>query len=309
MRASSALASSASRRLGCLILAVLRQQRFQIAVFGDELCCRLDADAGHARHVVCRIAGQRLDVDHLFRRDAEFLQHLGRIDRPVLDRIQHLHAIAHQLHQILVRRNDDDLRAHLARLIGIGGDQIVGLVAGQFDAGHVEGAHRLADQRELRDQLFRRLGPVRLVLVVDLVAEGLAAGIEDDGQMIGAGIVHQPHQHRGEAEHRIGRRAVRARHRRQGVEGAEDIARAVDQIEIAHVAEFGLGFAAGLASDFAGDFVALAFMPAVYTGRSRARHKAAEDSLDCSARGRERRLSAHSDGRNRDNRRRRPCPG
>ena len=38
----------------------------------------------------------------------------------------------------------------------IGGDQVVGLEAGLLDAGQVEGAHRLADQRELRDQVVRR---------------------------------------------------------------------------------------------------------------------------------------------------------
>ncbi len=115
--------------LGLLDLAGALEQRFQAAVFGDQLGGGLDADAGHAGHVVGRIAGQRLHVDDLFRRDAEFLHNLGRADRTVLDRVQHRDAIAHQLHQILVGRHDGDFGAHRARLVGISGDQVVGLIA------------------------------------------------------------------------------------------------------------------------------------------------------------------------------------
>ena len=44
-------------------------------------------------------------------------------------------------------------------------------------------------------------------------------------------VLHQPEQHVGEAEHGVHRRAVRPGHRRQGEEGAEDVARPVDQDE------------------------------------------------------------------------------
>ena len=56
-----------SRRLGCLISPARRQQRLEVAVLVDQLGGGLDADAGHARHVVDRVAGQRLHVDHLVR--------------------------------------------------------------------------------------------------------------------------------------------------------------------------------------------------------------------------------------------------
>ena len=55
-------------------------------------------------------------------------------------------------------------RAGLGRLAGIGRDQVVGLPALLLEAGEVEGARRLADQPELRDQVGGRLGPVRLVV-------------------------------------------------------------------------------------------------------------------------------------------------
>ena len=62
--------------LGLLDLAGARQQRVEVAVLVDQLGRRLDADARHARHVVDRIAGQRLHVDDLVGRHAELLHHL-----------------------------------------------------------------------------------------------------------------------------------------------------------------------------------------------------------------------------------------
>ena len=46
----------------------------------------------------------------------------------------------------------------LARLAHVGRDQVVGLEAALLEAGQVEGAHRLADQRELRNEVVRRVG-------------------------------------------------------------------------------------------------------------------------------------------------------
>ena len=70
-------------RLAALFLLDLggaREQRFQVAVFADELRRGLHPDARHARHVVGRIADQRLHLDHLLRRHAELLDHLRDAD-------------------------------------------------------------------------------------------------------------------------------------------------------------------------------------------------------------------------------------
>ena len=103
-------------------------------------------------------------------------------------------------------------------------------------AGDVERLHRVADQRELRHQLLRRRRPLRLVLRVDLVAERLRAGIEDDGEVgrlvAVLGLPQQLPQHLAEAVHRADRQPVgRPRQRRQRMEGAENVAGAVDQID------------------------------------------------------------------------------
>ena len=227
--------------LGLLDLLRPRQQRVEIAIFIDQLRRRLDANARNAWHIVDRITGQRLHVDDPFRPDAEFLDHLGPPDRPVLHRIEHVDTVVDQLHQILVGRDDGDPHALFLRLQGIGRDQVVRLIAFHFQAGHIEGPDGIADQRKLRAQILRRLVPVGFVCGIDIVPEGQPLCIEDHRHMIRLKILDQLHQHVGEAEHRVGRRAVGSVHWRQGMKRAENITGAVHQIEMVFCVGNGTG--------------------------------------------------------------------
>ncbi len=220
--------------LGLLDLAGAQQQRLQIAIFDDQLRGGLDADSGNARHVVGRIPRQRLHLDHLLRRHAELLDHFGNADAAVLHGVVHGDAVGHQLHQVLVGGNDGRGGAALAGQPHIGRDQIVGLEPGLLEAGQVEGADGLADQRKLRDQVVRRRRPVRLVIGIKLVAEGDFRLVEDDGQMgrpvVRRHLAQQLPQHVAEAEHGIDLQPVGfAVQGRQRVIGAENIGGTVDQ--------------------------------------------------------------------------------
>ena len=228
--------------LRLLDLAGALEQRFEIAVLGDQLRGGLDADAGHARHIVGGIAGQRLNLDHFFRRHAEFFDHLGNADTAVLHGVEHRHLVGNELHQILVRRHDGRGRAALAGLAGVSGDQVVGLEAALLQAGQIEGADRLSDQRELRDQIVRRRRPVRLVVGIELVAEGYFRLVEHDGEMarpvVGRHVAQQLPQHVAEAEHGIDLQSVGfAVQRRQRVVGAENIGGAVNQKDMVALLE------------------------------------------------------------------------
>ena len=140
----------------------------------------------------------------------------------------------------------------------VGGDQVVGLEAEHFQARNVERAHRLADQRELRNEIGRRVRAVRLVVGIELVAEGALGLVEHHREMrrpvLRLHVAQQLPQHVAEAEHRIDLQPVGlAVERRQRVIGAEDVARAVDQkdvVALLHGARGGLRAAA--------DFCALA---------------------------------------------------
>ena len=227
--------------LRLLDLAGAEQQLFEIAIFDDQLRRGLDADAGHARHVVGGIAGQRLHLDHLLRRHAEFLDHLGNADAAVLHGVVHRDLVGHELHQVLVGGDDGGAGAALAGDPRIGRDQIVGLEAALLEAGQVERAHGVADQRELRDQVVRRRRPVRLVVGIELVAERDLGLVEDDGQMrrpvVLGHVAQQLPQHVAEAEHGIDLQPVGfAVQRRQRVIGAENVGGTVDQKDMVALA-------------------------------------------------------------------------
>ena len=89
MRMRSTFSGSGQRLapLRLLDLARAGEQRVEIAEFADELGRGLDADARRSRDVVGRIAGERLDVDHLVGADAEIFDDLRRADPPLLARL------------------------------------------------------------------------------------------------------------------------------------------------------------------------------------------------------------------------------
>ena len=169
------------------------EDRLERAELGDQRRGGLRPDAGHARHVVGRIADERLHVRHLLRRHAELLDDGGAVEpplRPVAGlardagfEVVEGHAVMDELHQILVGRHDQGLGAGLGGAAGIGRDEIVGLEARLLDRDQAEGLHGLAHERELRHELRRRIGAVRLVVGVDLLAEGVLGLVEDDGEV------------------------------------------------------------------------------------------------------------------------------
>ena len=238
--------------LRLLDLAGAQQQRLQVAVFDDQLRRGLDADAGHARHIVGGIAGQRLHLDHLCRRYAELFDHLGNADAAVLHGVVHGDAVGDELHQVLVRRHDGRRCAALAGNPRIGRDQVVGLKTALLQAGQVERANGLADQRELRDQIVRRRRPVRLVIGIELVAEGDLGFVEYDRQMrrpvVGRHVAQQLPQHVAEAQHGIDLQTVGfAAQRRQRVIGAKNVGGTIDQEDMVALGELlgGDGFCGG----------------------------------------------------------------
>jgi hypothetical protein len=201
----------------------------------------LDADAGHARYVIGRIAGERLHLDHLLRRDAELLDHLGASDAAVLHGVVHGDLVGHELHEVLVGGHDGRDGAARRREPCVGCDQIVSLKAGLLQTGQVEGAHGIADQRKLRDQVVGRRRPVRLVVGIELVAEGDLGLVEDDGQMrrllVLRHVAQKLPQHVAKAEHGVDLQAVGfAVERRQRVVGAENVGGTVDQEDMVALA-------------------------------------------------------------------------
>ena len=224
--------------LRLLDLVQSAQQRFQVAEGVNEFRCGLDPYAAHAGNIVDGIARESLYFDDFRRRHAKPFDHFGSGEPLILHGIEQLDfAIDDKLHQILIRRHNGGARAGFAGRPRIGGDQIVGLESRLLDASDAEGARRGAHQRELRNKIIRRIGPVRFVLRIERVAERGFPGVENHRKMrrpvAVAQILQQFPEHVGEAGDRARRQAIGlARERRQGVIGAEQIARAVDEVEM-----------------------------------------------------------------------------
>ena len=212
------------------------QQSVEITINVDQLGRCLHTNSRHAGNIVGGIARQRLNIDDLVRHDAEPFLDLWRRDAPLFHWIEHGHAATHKLHQILVGRHDHRLQPDRLGHAGIGGDQIISLEPRRLELRQAQRLGRTSDQRKLRYQLFRWVGTVGLVVGIDIVTKGLAGGIKNDGDMAWRHIINKLHHHAGEAEHRIYRRAVAARHRRQRMESPEDIARPVNQDELVTIA-------------------------------------------------------------------------
>ncbi len=171
--------------LGLLDLVGPLEQRVEVAVLVDQLGGGLDADARHARHIVGGIAGQRLHVDDLVGRHTELLPYLVGPDAA-----RWVFMVSSMVMPGLtscIRSLSEETMVtsppRSQRLHGVGGNEIIGLVALLLDAGDVEGFDGVADQPELRDQLLGHGRAVRLVILVDFVAEGLLAVVEDDGNV------------------------------------------------------------------------------------------------------------------------------
>ena len=213
------------------------QHRIEIAIFIDQQCCGLDPDPRHPGYVVGGIPGQRLHIDDPVRGDPELVHDLIGADHQILHRVEHRHAAAHQLHQILVRGHHHGLDPRGLGLAGIGGNQVIGLKALHLDRGQAKRLSGLTDQGKLRAQLLRGFVPVGLVFRINIVAERLARGVKDDRHIIERAIIMGPldqlHQHRAVAVNGVGVDPVRAAKRlqRAGMESTENESRAIDQIE------------------------------------------------------------------------------
>ena len=229
--------------LGLFDLTRTVQQAFQITVFIDQKCRCLDPDPRRTRHIVHAITGQSLYVDHAVGAHAELLNDTVTVDTFVLHRVKHFDTVANQLHQVLIRRYDCDTSTGIAGLMGEGRDNVVGLEPFHLFASDIECLGRHAGQWNLRAQILWHRFAVRFVLVVHIVAERMAALVENHGHMGGGIITIVPVnialQHVHKATDSPHWKAIGfARQGWQRVIGAENKRRAVNQMQVTAFAEF-----------------------------------------------------------------------
>ena len=134
-----------------------------------------------------------------------------------------------------VAGHDDDVVAPVPGLGGQGGDDVVGLEARHLHHRYAQRLHHLADQAHLLAEDVGGLGPPRLVVGHQLVAEGGLGTVEGYGYAFRAVVLEQVHEHGGEAEDGVGHLTRHGRHvRGKGEEGPVGQGVAVEQEQLRH---------------------------------------------------------------------------
>ena len=165
-------------------LVDVRENVLQRAVFFQQVAGCLGTDQGHAGHIVGRIADQGLIVDHLIRRHAPFLPQDLPIDDLVLAYVVELHALGDQLPAVLVAADDETPPAQFVGQPGDSSHHIVGLESLAGQQGNAEGIDHAMHVLDLRYKVLVHVGPAGLVLLIELVAKGLARQVEGTEQEV-----------------------------------------------------------------------------------------------------------------------------
>ena len=211
-------------QLALLIGLCAVEHVFERAVFFDELLRGLFAHAGNAGDVVGGIAHQPLHVDELRGREVPLASDkVGRDALGVLDAllgVEYGGARAGELESVAVAGDDQAVDALLLALEGERAQQIVGLVALQFDDADVHFVQNVVDRAKLRAQLVGRGRAAGLVRVIFDMAEGRRVQIKCHGAQIGLFIGDDAQKHHQKAVQRVGVIAALAGHDGQGVKGA-----------------------------------------------------------------------------------------
>ncbi len=207
-----------------------RDHAVEAAVLGQPLRRGLRPALLHTGNVVDAVAHQREVVDDLVRPHAELLHHRGGVERGVGHRVDEFDAGLDQLREILVAGRHRHVDACGDGALGQRADHVVGLDAVDAQDRKTERGDDRHHRLDLRDQVFRRGLPRRLVGGIQRVAEGRPRRVLHEGG-VGGLLLQDRAQHVDHAEQRAGRFAGRVRQRRQRVERAIQIRGAVDEDE------------------------------------------------------------------------------
>ncbi len=229
--------------------------RLDVAVLLHERHGRFLPDAGHAGHVVRRVADEGQEVDELARFEAAVLlgEGLGRLaveGLALVRRAEHVDAVREELAEVLVGREDHGVDAFVLGALRERPDHVVGLDALGFEHGDVERLNEPLDERDVRLDLVRHRRPVRFVVLVELVAERRRAAelVEDDGDVLGLVVFEELEEGDREAVERprvgaVGGRERGVLHREEGA--VRQRHRIGEEQRLALVAGCGVGLGVG----------------------------------------------------------------
>ena len=155
------------------------------AVLLEPLRRGLRTDLVDSRHVVHGITDERQVIEHTLGAHAELRLHPRGIEALVRHRVDEGHAVGDELREVLVAGGN-----HAAQTVPLGlarerADDVVRLHAVDLQQRPARGPYCVEERPDLRAEIVWHGRPVRLVLRVHLVAEGLASRIEDACEIVG----------------------------------------------------------------------------------------------------------------------------
>ncbi|MNQ43593.1 hypothetical protein D3C85_573280 [compost metagenome] len=185
---------------------------------------RLGAHLGHAGDVVHGIADQHQVVHDAVGRHAELVDDAGLVQHFARHGVDQRDVAVDQLRQVLVARGNDGVYIVFGGVLGQGADHVVRFHALNGQHRPTQRAHGAVDGFDLRRQVFGHGRTVRLVLGIQVVPEGLAAGIENTCGILCLMIRYKLAQHIDHAVQRPRGFALRIAQIRHSVESAVQVA-------------------------------------------------------------------------------------
>ena len=197
---------------------------------GEQRLGALLPDPLDPGNVVRRVSPDAESVWDELRRATELLLDLGVRDAPVFHGVVERDVVAHELHEILVGSDKDDVE-FIFVAAGQGSHDVVGLEILHAQERNVEGLRHPREMRHLLAQGARHVGPCALVVGVAPLPKRPAFRIPGDGQVVRALVADQLEHHVGESKEGVGGQPRRVAHPADREEGAKGQVRSVDEVE------------------------------------------------------------------------------
>ena len=202
---------------------------FQGAQALDQAQGGLLAHAGDAGDVVHLVAHEGEEIDDQLRAHAELLHHAVDVVEGVVHGVDQGDLVGDQLGHVLVAGGDQHRFALFAEDAREGADHVVRFHPFLDDQRQAHGADQVVQGLHLFTQIIGHGRAVGFVFLEQFVAEGLALGVENHRHVFRVVVLHQFAQHGGDSAHRPGGLAAGGGERRQGVKGAVQVGRAIDE--------------------------------------------------------------------------------
>ena len=176
-------------------LISVRYDLIQATPFAQPFSSGFWATFFNAGDVVGLVAGQRQEIDDLFRSDIEFFLDACAIHIRARHRVGQCRAVTDQLRHVLVAGGNNAIHTRFLGRPGKCTDNIIGFNAFNLQQGQAEYPGEIEDGLDLLAQFSWHRWAVCLVLRVKFVPEGRTFCVENNGDVLGFVLLEEALEH------------------------------------------------------------------------------------------------------------------